>query len=336
MTQTRVPVSQLQDFVAAYLATNNISQPNAAAVARALVQAEVDGQKGHGLTRIDSYCAQSRVGKVDGHAEPKLTRTRPGSLMIDVAHGFCYRALELATDQLPSLAAENGIAAAGLVRSHHAGALGQATERLAKAGVLAMMFTNAPHAMTAWGGRRPVFGTNPIAFAAPRANGEPVIVDLALSEVARGKILAAAQNDEPIPPGWAKDADGQPTTDAKTALKGTVFPAGGAKGAALALMVEVLAASLVGANQSFEASSLFDAEGPPPALGQFIIAIDPGAFAGTNQFADKLELLAGTIEGDEGARLPGSRRTALRQAAARDGVEVSSGLLAKLKAAVSD
>jgi (2R)-3-sulfolactate dehydrogenase (NADP+) len=330
MTQIRVPVSRLEDLVAGYLTANNISQPNAAAVARALVQAEVDGQKGHGLTRIDSYTAQARVGKVDGHAEPKMTRTRPGALMIDVAHGFCYRALEQATDELPKLATETGIAAAGLVRSHHAGALGQATERLARAGMLAMMFTNAPHAMTAWGGRRPVFGTNPIAFAAPRKNADPVIVDLALSEVARGKILAAAQRGEAIPEGWAKDAEGRPTTDAKAALKGTVFPAGGAKGAALALMVEVLSASLIGANHSFEASSLFDAEGPPPALGQFIIAIDPGAFAGADVFADRLELLASAIEEDEGARLPGSRRAALRTAAARDGVEVSSDLVEQL------
>lgn len=331
MTLIRVPVSRLQDLVAGYLTKNNISGPNAAAVARALVQAEVDGQKGHGLTRIDSYTAQARVGKVDGHAEPIINRTRPGALMIDVAHGFCYRALEMATAELPKLATVNGIAAAGLVRSHHAGALGQATERLARAGMLAMMFTNAPQAMTSWGGRKPVFGTNPIAFAAPRRNADPIIVDLALSEVARGKILAAAQKGEDIPEGWAKDAEGRPTTDAKAALKGTVFPAGGAKGAALALMVEVLSASLVGANHSFEASSLFDAEGPPPALGQFIIAIDPDAFAGADAFADRLELLATAIEGDEGARLPGARRAEMRAAAARDGVEVSPELVTQLE-----
>ncbi len=335
MTLIRVPVSRLQDLVASYLTTNNISSSNAAAVTRALIQAEIDGQKGHGLTRIDSYTSQARVGKVDGHAEPKLTRTRPGALMIDVAHGFCYRALEMATEELPKLATQNGIAAAGLVRSHHAGALGQATERLARAGMLGMMFTNAPQAMTSWGGRKPVFGTNPIAFAAPRRDADPVIVDLALSEVARGKILAAAQKGEAIPEGWAKDAEGRPTTDANAALKGTVFPAGGAKGAALALMVEVLSASLVGANHSFEASSLFDAEGAPPALGQFMIAIDPGAFAGADVFANRLELLACAIEEDEGARLPGSRRAALRAAAIRDGVEVSPDLIAQLEGGVS-
>ncbi|MCA9118443.1 MAG: Ldh family oxidoreductase, partial [Planctomycetaceae bacterium] len=219
---------------------------------------------------------------------------------------------------------------AAFVRSHHAGALGQAVERIANAGMLAMMFTNAPSAMTSWGGRRAVFGTNPIAFSAPRRGKPPVIVDLALSEVARGKILAAAQKGEAIPEGWAKDAEGNPTTDAKAALKGTVYPAGGAKGAALAFMVEVLSVAIAGANYAYEASSLFDAEGDPPGLGQFLLVIDPGAFAGADIFADRFEALASEIEGDEGARLPGTRKLALREKAAKEGLAVSDDLLAKL------
>jgi len=330
MSQTHVAVAELETLVARHMTTANVSEANAAAIARALVLAEIDGLKGHGLSRIDSYAQQARTGKAVGTAAPILTRTKPGALMVDVCHGFAYSALELATGALPAMAKECGIAAAGFVRSHHAGALGQAAERLADAGILALMFANTPHAMTAWGGRRPLFGTNPIAFAAPRRDAPPVVVDLALSEVARGKILAAAQKGETIPTGWAKDAFGLPTTDATAALKGTIEPAGGAKGAALAFMVEVLAASLVGANQSFEASSFFDGEGPPPAVGQFIIAIDPGSFAGSDAFADKLETLASAIDGDEGTRLPGSRKADLRAIAAREGVPVSDELLAKL------
>lgn len=333
MTKTNISVPELTELVASYLVSADVSQPNADAVARALVQAEVDGQGGHGLTRIDSYTSQSRVGKVNGHADPVITRTRPGSLMVDVGNGFCYRALEQATEMLPEIARETGIAAAAFVRSHHAGALGQAVERIANAGMLAMMFTNAPSAMTSWGGRRAVFGTNPIAFSAPRRGKPPVIVDLALSEVARGKILAAAQKGEAIPEGWAKDAEGNPTTDAKAALKGTVYPAGGAKGAALAFMVEVLSVAIAGANYAYEASSLFDAEGDPPGLGQFLLVIDPGAFAGADVFADRFEALASEIEGDEGARLPGTRKLALREKAAKEGLAVSDDLLAKLRSA---
>ena len=111
-----------------------------------------------------------------------------------------------------------------------------------------------------------LFGTNPIAFAAPRPNSEPLVIDLALTEVARGKIITAAQKGEPIPEGWANDADGNPTTDAAAALKGTLTPIGGAKGAALALMVELMAAALTGANLAFQASSFFDADGTPPGI----------------------------------------------------------------------
>jgi len=333
MSTTRLSIEDLEARITAALMRANTSPENAEAVARALVRAEVDGLKGHGLSRIESYAAQARTGKVDGHAEPSLHRTRAGTIMIDVHHGFAYRALEMATAELSALAAETGIAAAGLVRSHHSGALGQVVERLARSGMVALMFANTPHAMTAWGGKRPLFGTNPIAFAAPRTEAAPIIIDLALSEIARGKILSAAQKNEPIPLGWATDENGDATSDANAALKGTLLPAGGAKGAALAMMVEILAASLIGANQSFEASSFFTGDGPPPGVGQLIIAIDPGAFAGNGGFAAKIEALALLIAEDEGARLPGAGRPALRAIAERDGIPVSDAIMGLLEAA---
>src|SRR5690606_6787725 len=223
--------------------------------------------------------AQARAGKVDGHATPKATRTRAATLMIDVANGFAYPALDLAIDALPAIAAETGIAAAGFVRSHHFGVAGRHVERLAERGLVALTVSNTPQAMAAWGCKRRVLGTNPIAFAAPRSEAPPLVIDMALTEVARGKIVTAAQKGEAIPRGWAVDKDGQPTTDAKAALAGTLVPAGGAKGAALALMVETLAVALTGANFAFEASSFLDAEGPPPGAGQLLIVLDPAGFA---------------------------------------------------------
>jgi (2R)-3-sulfolactate dehydrogenase (NADP+) len=177
-----------------------------------------------------------------------------------------------------------------------------------------------------------VFGTTPMAFAAPRQHAPPIVVDLALSQVARGKILTAAQKGEPVPRDWAVDEHGQPTTDAKAALKGALQPIGGAKGAALALMVEVLAVALTGAHFGFEASSFFDAEGPPPGVGQLLIAIDPGAFAGRELFVGRIAALAGAIEGAAGARLPGSRRLALRAKAMAEGLAVDASLLAEARA----
>ncbi|HEX7072870.1 MAG TPA: Ldh family oxidoreductase [Hyphomicrobiaceae bacterium] len=326
---------ELERIIAAALVASNTSAHNARSVAVALAQAEVDGQKGHGLSRVPSYTAQAKSGKVDGHAVPEVRQTRPGSLVIDARHGFAYPALDEAIARLPELARTCGIAAAGITRSHHFGVAGRTVERLAEEGVVALVFGNTPHAMAPWGGRRPVFGTNPIAFAAPQRGEPPVVVDLALSQVARGKIMVAAQKGETIPAGWALDANGEPTTDAKAALKGTLMPLGGAKGAALAFMVEVLAVALTGANFAFEATSFFDDKGPPPGVGQFLLAIDPAAFAGSEAFLDRFAVLASAIGQDPGARLPGSRRLALRKAAARNGVAVDSKLLDEVRALAS-
>jgi (2R)-3-sulfolactate dehydrogenase (NADP+) len=327
-----INAAELEALIAAALVASNTSAANARSVARALAQAEIDGQKGHGLSRVPIYAAQARAGKVDGHAIPQARQTRPGSLMIDVANGFVFPAVDLAVERLPGMAGVVGIAAAGFVRSHHFGVVGRHVERLAEAGLLALAFGNTPKALAPWGGRQPVFGTNPLAFAAPQRSGPPIVVDLALSQVARGKILTAAQKGQPIPAGWAVDEHGNPTTDAKIALKGALQPIGGAKGAALALMVEILAVALTGAAFSSEASSFFDAEGPPPGVGQLLIAIDPDAFAGRDLFLDRLAVLARTIENDGAARLPGSRRIALRERAEREGVAVDAGLLAEVRA----
>lgn len=330
MSTERLSIDELERLVARALELSNVAPAAGASVARALVAAEADGQKGHGLSRVASYSAQARSGKVNGHAVPVMRQARAATLMIDVANGFAYPALDLAIERLPALASASGIAAAGFARSHHCGVVGRHVERLAEQGLVALMFANTPHAMAAWGGRRAVFGTNPIGFAMPRRNGPPLVIDMALSEVARGKILAASQKGEAIPLGWAVDASGQPTTDAKAALAGTLTPAGGVKGAALALMVELLAAALTGANFASEASSFFDADGAPPGVGQLLIVIDADGFAGRGLALDRFEALARMIAAD-GARLPGERRLKAR-AAARDGLNVDAKQIADIRA----
>ena len=298
--------------------------------ARALVAAEADGLKGHGLSRVPSYAAQLRTGKVVGDAAITVTHPRPGLLAIDAGHGFAYPALDAALAELPELARRQGIAAAGIRRSHHCGAAGRPVEALAEAGCLAILFANTPAAMAPWGGARAVFGTNPLAFACPLPGRAPVVVDLALSKVARATIVGAAQRGEAIPEGWALDAEGHPTTDAKAALAGTMVPLGDAKGTALALMVELLAAGLVGARFAGEASSFLDADGDPPGTGQLIVALDAAALSpdGPERFA----ALAASIEAQDGARLPGARRLALRRRAAAEGLDLPDALLTEIRA----
>src|SRR5882672_1901374 len=290
-------LAEAEELVANALTRSRTSAENARAVAKALVLAEADGIKSHGLIRLPLYAAQAKKGKVDGFATPSAKRTRPGVAIIDANNGFAYPAIDLALTLLPEMARASGIAAAGIGRSHHCGAAGHHAEKLADAGLVALFFANGPAAMAPWGGNRAVFGTNPIAFACPLPGREPIVVDLSLSKVARGNVLAAAQKGESIPEGWALDADGRPTTDAKAALAGTMVPLGDAKGTALALMVELLAAGLTGANFAGEASSFLDAEGAPPGTGQLIIAFDPAAFAGADAPL-RFATLAAMVEGE--------------------------------------
>lgn len=311
------------------LVASNASPANAASVARALVAAEVDGQKGHGFSRVAAYAAQARSGKVDGHAVPQVAKPFTGSLIVDAGNGFAFPAIDAAIDGLTEMLTETGIAIAGIRRSHHCGQLGVHVERLAERGFVSLMVANSPGAMAPWGGSRPVFGTNPIAFATPREGGAPLVIDLSLSKVARGKVMAASKAGKTIPEGWALNRDGNPTTDPDEALKGTMIPLGDAKGAALALMVEILSASLIGANHAFEASSFFDADGAPPGVGQTIIAIRPD-ISGSG-YASRLEALLSEILSQEGTRLPGSGKTEARRTASVQGVEIPDHLLREIE-----
>jgi (2R)-3-sulfolactate dehydrogenase (NADP+) len=319
-----------EDLAAQALIRCGTQKAAARSVARALVGAEADGLKGHGLSRVAPYGAQVRAGKVAGDAVPRAEQPRPGLLAIDAAHGFAYPALDLAVEALPELARRQGIAAAGLRRSHHCGAAGRPVEALAEQGCVALLFANTPAAMAPWGGRRAVFGTNPLAFACPLPDRAPIVIDLALSKVARANIVGAAKRGEPIPEGWALDAEGRPTTDARSALDGTMVPLGDAKGTALALMVELLAAGLVGARFAGEASSFLDAAGDPPGTGQLIIALDAAALS--PDAPERFAVLAGAIEAQDGARLPGGRRLALRRRAAEAGLDVADALVAEIRA----
>ena len=330
MDTVSLTLGKVRDLIKAALLASRTSEANAIAVADALAGAEALGQVGHGLRRVISYCGQARAGKVDGFAVPVAEQSAPAIVRVDAANGFAYPAIDLAIQRLAPVAADQGIALAGIRRSHHCGVMGIVVERLADAGFVALMFANTPGAMAPWGGRTPLFGTNPIAFAAPLKDQHPLVVDLSLSRVARGRIMAARQKGETIPEGWALDSDGRATTDPAAALAGTLVPLGEAKGTALALMVEVLAAGLIGANYAYEASSFFDAEGEPPGVGQTIIAISPERF-GDSDAVERFTAMADRVAADPGARLPGRRRQIFRGNVQSAGIGADAALIADIE-----
>jgi (2R)-3-sulfolactate dehydrogenase (NADP+) len=321
---------QAEGLVVRTLTRCRTNVDNARSVARALVAAEADGLEGHGLSRVPSYAVQAKVRKVDGLAMPLVTRPRPGLIAVDAGYGFAFPAIEAAEAALRVAAPAQGIVAAAIKRSSHCGAAGLPVERLAQAGLVAIMFANTPAAIAPWGGTKALFGTNPIAFACPLPGRAPMVVDLSLSKVARGNVVTAKQRGEKLPLGWALDDKGRATTDPDAALHGTMLPMGDAKGVALALMVELMAAGMIGANYAKEASSYLDAEGPPSGTGQLIIAFDPEAF-GTHAIG-RFNMLAVAIESQQGARLPGERRLALRAKAKAEGLVISEKLFQEIEA----
>jgi len=252
--------------------------------------------------------------------------------LVDAANGFafpaCAQAIELATRK----AKETGIAIGAVTNSHHFGVAGNHLLSMGQAGLVGFAFGNSPAAMPAWGGKRSVYGTNPIAAIFPRKNKAPVLIDLSLSEVARGKIMVAAKQDKPIPLGWALDAQGQPTTDAKAALAGMMMPMGGVKGAMLAMTVELLVTTLTGAQYGAEADSFFVDAGNQPKLGQAFIGISPDALAGRAVYEQRIESLLEFILQDDDVRVPGERRFALEQKARAEGIELPDALVEQIRA----
>lgn len=326
-----ITLDEAETLVKSVFEANGVLSETAQSVARALVNAEAVGQYGHGLRRIPAYVGQAHSGKVNGKALPLASRPRPAVLSIDAGLGYAYPALDIAVAELPAIARQQGIAIAVIHRSHHAGVMALTVERLAEQGIAAIMFANAPASMAPWGGRRRFFGTNPIAFAAPMAGGDPVIIDLALSKVAMGKVMAARQKGTTIPDNWAFGTDGKPTTDPTEAINGTLMPSGEAKGAALALMVELLAAGLTGGTFAHQASSLLESDGPAPSLGHMIIAIDPVATGGSDAI-ERIAYLAEEMVREDGVRLPGRRGQNSRRAAIENGLEIEDDVIASIRA----
>jgi (2R)-3-sulfolactate dehydrogenase (NADP+) len=304
--ETRVSIFEAEQLVKKAFLKHGVTENVAASVSTALVAAEAEGQVGHGFSRVKDYVAQIKSKKINVGAKVKIEHPKPTSISIDADYGFAYPALDQAISEGALIAKEYGSAIVSIFNSHHCGALSVQVEKIANQGLIGVMMANTPKAIAPWGGKDPFFGTNPIAFAVPRITNDPLVIDLSLSKVARGKIMHAKKVNTKIPEGWALDSSGKPTTDPDQALKGSMLPIGEAKGSALALMVEILAATLSGGRPSNEASSFLDTDGDPPGVGQFLMFIDPGKDNGS--FYNRLEKLLINIEEIDGVRLPGNRR----------------------------
>jgi (2R)-3-sulfolactate dehydrogenase (NADP+) len=321
------------ELVARALSLAGANDPMAQTTARALVLAEAQGLASHGLSRVPQYTTHLRNGRADGQAVASVVRRKGAAVVVDAKQGLAFPACALAVQEAIATARELGVCFVGVTNSHHAGVIVDHLRAAAAAGMVGLGFANSPAAMPAAGGKHAIFGTNPVAAIFPREHGDPLMIDLSLSEVARGKVMVAAKEGKPIPLGWALDKAGNPTTDAKAALDGSMLPLGAIsspKGSMLALVVELLVTALIGAQFGYEASSFFVDEGNQPRIGQAFIVIDPGALAGQGSYYARLEALIAEMLVDDGVRLAGERRFTLERAAATQGATIPDALKAQL------
>jgi (2R)-3-sulfolactate dehydrogenase (NADP+) len=322
-------LTRIEALAASALRASKVSAANAKAVAHSIVAAERDGQQIVGLSYVPTYCDHASCGKVDGNAQPELRKLSAAAVRVDARTGFAHPALSLGLPSLAAAARSHGIAVLVVGNSYACGSLGYFVETLADQGLVALMVANASPSIAPSGGKIPFFGTNPLAFAAPRTGRPPLVVDQSSSVVAKVAVIDAHRRGVPLPSGWALDGDGQPTTDADAAMAGSLCAIGAYKGVSLALLVDVLAGGLSGSNFSFEASSFGDCEGGPPRTAQTVIAIDPGLLAGA-AFAARVDTLCEAMQREPHVTLPGDRRLAARERHQKE-VEVPSDLWALLQ-----
>ena len=334
----RLTLAAVHTLALHVLRANGVSEAQARAIADTITAAERDDCKSHGLFRLPGYVRSVRSGKVTPDAVPEVRELAPAIVQVEGKNGFAPLALHIGQGPLAAKAHQYGIAALAVTQIYHFAALWPEVEALAAQGLVAFAWTQAMSYVAPAGGRQPLYGTNPMAFAWPRAGHPPLVFDQASSASARGEIQLHLRDGTPIPVGWAIDADGNPTTDPAEALTGAQLPFGGYKGAAIALMIELLAGALIGEVFSFEASARDNNDGGPPVGGEFMIAIDPVRCVGHGDQQRQLvhaEQLFANILAQEGTRLPSDRRYAARQRTPTQGITIPRALYEELQESLS-
>lgn len=327
-------LSEVQDLARRALAGCGAHGQQLELAVESVVDAECDGIRTVGLGYLPLYCGHLQVGKINRDANPQHGQIAPSALRSMADSGFAHAAFAEAEQSFYTLARQQGIAALSIVDSYSAGVVGWFVQRMAAAGLIGIGFANSPSAVAPAPGARPFFGTNPMAFAIPRGEKDPIIADMATSQVALVTIKKAAAEGRPIPLGWGYDKDGNDTTDAAAVINGgALAPAGGYKGMLLGLLVDLLGGVLSGPNCSFQAPVFKDNTGGEPKVGQFFIALSPGTFApgGEQAYAGRLETLLDALAAEPGVRLPGARRHEFRLQAETRGVDVPLDLIEKLE-----
>lgn len=334
MTDSHVTLTldEVYDLSRRVLIHNGMSEGHADSIANVITQGQRDECQSHGVYRL-LVCANTlRNGKVDPKAIPTIRDVSSGIVAIDSHFGYSLLGFDTGLPILIQKAKKNGIAAMTINNCFHFSALWPEVEAIAEQGLVGIAMSPSHSWVAPAGGNKPVFGTNPIAFAWPRPNGNPFVFDFATSAVARGDLELHARTDQPIPLDWAVDETGTPTSDPKEALKGAMLTFGGYKGSALSAMIELIAGSLIGDLTSAQSQAFDGGVGATPCHGELIIALDPRVFLGDGyqRGLDSAEQMFDSIT-EQGARLPSQRRFDARERSKANGVQIPVALYEDIK-----
>jgi len=336
-------LDEVRTAVARILAAGGYPDQAADLVADSLVDAEARGITSHGISRTRIYVDRVRAGLVDPLAEPSVDEGGRACRTVDARNSPGQVAAEAAVAHVVGAASRWGIAMVGVMNSNHCGALGYFLRRIAAAGHIGFAASNGPAAMTYYGARVKAVGTNPLGYAVPRSAAPPIVLDMATSVVAKGKIIQAAKNGQTeIPPDWAVDSEGRPATTPAAALAGAVIPFGGPKGSGLAMGIDLLCGALLSGVIGSGVGDMYDDWTRTQRLGHIFIAVDPEAWTGRDKFAASVEAFVAEVRalpvapGHERVLLPGEPEDQRLAVAARDGLDLSPLTVADLSSVAAE
>lgn len=294
--QSFYDASRLTAFTRAMFEHAGLSTGDAAVVADGLVKANLRGLDSHGVARIPVYLARLRGGVVNPQPNVAVIRVAPAATLIDGDNGMGFIVGRRAMEEAIALALENGVGLAGVGHSTHFGMAALYVLQAIEAGYIALAFTNSSPAIPAWGGRTTFLGASPLAAGIPGGSHAPYVLDMAMTVIARGKIRLAAMHGQPIPEGLALDAEGKPTQDARKAFEGVLLPFGGVKGAALAMLMDILAGVFTGAGYGGEVSPLYSGSLEAQNVGHLFIAMRPDLFMPREAFDQRMDTFASRVK----------------------------------------
>ena len=334
-----VQVSAIAEFAERAYVAAGVPAGDAAKAARLLVESDLSGQDGHGIFRLPQYIGNLKAGRVANAPAIKVHDQAPALALVDGGNGLGHLVMARACEVAIEKAKSEGTAWVGIRGSNHAGAASiWASQMLPHDMIGIYLAVGSNNFMAPWGGYERLLGTNPLAIAVPALEEPPVVVDMATSIAANGKVQMARQRGEQIPEGWMIDRNGQPITDPQHADEGVLLPAGEYKGYALSLMIGLLAGTLNEAAFGREA----DAGAGPSNTGQAVCAISISRFGDIEAFKRRVDFIvrdirgSGRLPGVDAIRLPGERSNAIREQRRREGVPIPDSLHAALDKVAAD